>query len=256
MTGGFETALALTLHFEGGTADNPGDPGGLTRFGVTQATLTRWLKRPAARAEVLALTRETASAIYRRFYWEAIGGDALPPGVDMALFDFAVHSGPATAIRALQQLLKLKADGVIGPLTLAALGRADPALVVGGLCDARLGLFRRLPGFSRFARGWTSRVETLRRAALARCGAAAHPQPSLSSPTKDASMDQFKSFFSSRTIWANIVGFVALLLPLLGYKTDGLDSGQVVDAISQIVAGLSFIASTVFRVAATKKIAG
>ena len=37
----FDRALALTLKFEGGYADNPADPGGATNMGVTRATLSR-----------------------------------------------------------------------------------------------------------------------------------------------------------------------------------------------------------------------
>ena len=39
------------------------------------------------------LTTAEAVAIYRTLYWDALAADELPPGLDHALFDFAVHSG-------------------------------------------------------------------------------------------------------------------------------------------------------------------
>jgi hypothetical protein len=67
-------------------------------------------------------------------------------------------------------------------------------------------------------------------------------------------MNNVQSILSSRTIWANIVGLTALALPLFGYDGAAVDAPQSVEAVSQIVAGLSFLASTFFRVKATKKL--
>ncbi len=91
----FERALDLVLSFEGGFVHDPRDPGGATNLGVTQATLARACGRPVSIDEVRALTRAEAGAIYRRLYWTAIRGDALPAGLDLAVFDCAVNSGPA-----------------------------------------------------------------------------------------------------------------------------------------------------------------
>jgi hypothetical protein len=67
-------------------------------------------------------------------------------------------------------------------------------------------------------------------------------------------MIELKSILESRTVWANLVGLVAFLLSVMGFSTAAFDSGQVVDAILNIIAGGSFLASTVFRVIATRKI--
>ncbi|MGL4635976.1 MAG: hypothetical protein ACRCWF_08350 [Beijerinckiaceae bacterium] len=67
-------------------------------------------------------------------------------------------------------------------------------------------------------------------------------------------MIELKSILESRTVWANLVGLVALLLSVMGFSTSVFDSGQVVDAILNVIAGGSFLASTVFRVIATHKI--
>jgi hypothetical protein len=67
-------------------------------------------------------------------------------------------------------------------------------------------------------------------------------------------MTELKSLLQSRTIWANVIGFLALLMSLLGFRPPVVDEDQIIDAILQIVTGFSFLASTVFRIAATKKI--
>jgi lysozyme family protein len=72
------------------------------------------------KSEVRALARAEAAAIYKSLYWDGCNGDALPAGLDLMLFDFAVNSGPVKAIKTLQGVLKVRADGLVGPLTLAA----------------------------------------------------------------------------------------------------------------------------------------
>jgi hypothetical protein len=67
-------------------------------------------------------------------------------------------------------------------------------------------------------------------------------------------MDSTKGLLASRTVWANLIGFASLGLGLFGVKSGNLDVNGLADAATQIVAGVSFVASTVFRIAATKQI--
>ncbi len=66
-------------------------------------------------------------------------------------------------------------------------------------------------------------------------------------------MDEWKNFLASRTVWANAVGLLALILSAIGVDAD-IDRERVVDSLLQVVAGLSFLASTAFRVAATRRL--
>lgn len=68
-------------------------------------------------------------------------------------------------------------------------------------------------------------------------------------------MNDTQTFFASRTVWSNIIGLGALVLSMTGYPTVGFDAGQVTDAVMQIIAAGSFVASTVFRILSTRKIA-
>lgn len=63
-----------------------------------------------------------------------------------------------------------------------------------------------------------------------------------------------KTILASRTIWANLIGLGALVLGVLGFDSSALATGAFEEALVQLVAAGSFIASTVFRILATKQI--
>jgi hypothetical protein len=69
-------------------------------------------------------------------------------------------------------------------------------------------------------------------------------------------MSDSKSIFASRTVWANAIGLIALLASLLGYRLSEGEAAALTDAALEIVAAVSLIASTLFRVVATRRIGG
>ena len=162
----FDACLALTLSCEGGYSDHPDDPGGATNFGVTRATLSAFRGHSVGKSAVRALTKSEAAPIYRRMYWDAVCGDDLPGGLDAALFDHAVNSGPVAAIRLLQKILGVKVDGRLGPSTVAALRNADRRALIRDFCAARRSFLQRLRSFRIFGRGWLARVAKVERSAL------------------------------------------------------------------------------------------
>jgi lysozyme family protein len=174
-SGRFETCLAEVLRHEGGYVDHPDDPGGATNMGITHKTLASWRKispwTHLPKAEVKTLTRAEVAAIYRALYWDRVAGEKLPTGLDLALFDFAVNSGLDRAVKFLQTLCGAAADGIVGPQTLAAINKIAKArgmgTIINALCDARLNFLQRLTTFSTFGKGWTTRVQAVRNAALA-----------------------------------------------------------------------------------------
>jgi lysozyme family protein len=162
----FGRALALVLKHEGGYVDHPKDPGGATNLGVTIGTLSDWLGRKATKAEVKALKPATVAPIYRKRYWDAARCDTLPAGVDYAVFDFAVNSGVSRSVMALQRAVGVADDGKIGPITLWAISKADPELLISRLCTDRLSFLMRLSTWKSFGKGWRSRVQGVEREAL------------------------------------------------------------------------------------------
>ncbi len=162
----FARAVAFVLTHEGGYVDDPHDPGGATNMGITLGTLAKWRGRPVTKAEVRALTRDEAIRIYRARYWDAIKGDQLPAGVDYAVFDPCVNSGPRRAAEWLQTSAGVTADGAIGPKTLAAVNSLHPRALINEISARRLGFLQGLPTWWRFGKGWSRRVEEVRRDAL------------------------------------------------------------------------------------------
>jgi lysozyme family protein len=156
----FPAALANVLAHEGGRIDDPQDPGGRTNRGVTQRVYDDWRAASGLpKRDVWDMDPPETEAIYRQLYWHPIRGDDLPPGVDYAVFDFAVNSGVKRAARFLQNAAGVVADGVIGPQTLNAVRGIPPMLLIRAVCDARLDFLRHLETFDRFGRGWTARVK-------------------------------------------------------------------------------------------------
>ncbi|GLK69917.1 glycoside hydrolase family 108 protein [Ancylobacter dichloromethanicus] len=169
----FDEALKRVLVHEGGYADHPADPGGATMKGVTQRVYDGWRARHGLpQRPVRRIEPGEVAAIYRRQYWDAVRGDDLPAGLDYALFDAAVNSGPAQAAKWLQRTLKVAADGQIGEATLAGLAGRDAATLVDGVCDRRLAMLRTLRTFATFGAGWTRRVAEVRAVAERMAGAA------------------------------------------------------------------------------------
>lgn len=167
---------------EGGYVNDPDDPGGATKFGVTLGTMQRLgidLNRDGAvtARDVRLLTVDQAVDIYVKHYFEGAGVGRLPPVVQAPVFDMQVNAG-ANAVRLLQQLLNrmghaLAVDGVIGPQTVAAAKAAaapNPVLFADAYGIARRNYYydlaRNRPASRKFATtrkgakgGWILRAE-------------------------------------------------------------------------------------------------
>lgn len=172
----FDACHAITAKWEGGWSDHPADPGGKTMYGITQATLSAYLGRPATDVEIRTLSRQQATAIYRDRYWKRVAGDELPPGVDLCIYDFGVNSGPDRSVKSLQTALGLKADGWVGELTLSAIRSKPPRELIDALCDRRLTFLKSLPTWSKFGKGWANRVADIRKRAMSMAAGATQPE--------------------------------------------------------------------------------
>lgn len=152
-------ALELMFGDEGGYSNHPSDPGGPTKYGVTHRTLAAHRGVPRVNPDqVRALTLAEAEEIYRRSYWSQSGGDLLPVGLDYAVFDFGVNSGPARAVKTLQKVVGVRQDGVVGAQTVAAVGKHAVVDVITALCAERMRFLRGLKTWRKFGRGWAIRV--------------------------------------------------------------------------------------------------
>jgi lysozyme family protein len=167
---------------EGGFVDDPDDPGGATKFGVTIHTMRRLGldldgDGTVDAADVRRLSREQARDIFVKHYFEVPRIGLLPEPLHPSVFDMYVNAG-AHAVRILQRLLndmghELQVDGAIGPRTAGAAHQAQ-RLAPGHLVDA-YGIARRnyyyaladrRPASRKYARrrdggkgGWITRAE-------------------------------------------------------------------------------------------------
>jgi lysozyme family protein len=81
----FNAAFLLVVGAEGGYVDDPNDPGGETKYGIS--------KREYPSLNISALTIDDAKAIYLRDYWAPLGLDAKPWGTSLLKFDASVNQG-------------------------------------------------------------------------------------------------------------------------------------------------------------------
>lgn len=156
MKGNFEACLKEVLKHEGGYANHPSDPGGETMYGITIAVA----RANGYSGPMRSIPMDVVRRIYKAKYWDAVNGDTLAPGADLAVFDFAVNSGPARAQKYLA----------------SAVGGSDSE-TINRLCDARLAFLRALATWSAFGTGWSRRVADVRKVSLRMVGTVPVVQP-------------------------------------------------------------------------------
>ena len=132
------------------------------------------MKPTANAADMRAMKVDEAKAIYRAKYWDAMRCDALPAGIDYAVFDFGVNSGITRSGKMLRRCLALSdATGAVDDGVVAASRVVDAVELVVALCAARLQFLQSLRIWGVFGKGWGRRVREVESAALA---LAAHVQ--------------------------------------------------------------------------------
>lgn len=163
----FEEAFALTLTWEGGDRLHtvPGDPGGTTKYGISQ--------RAYPEVDVEHLTLGGAQEIARRDYWSRNNIDFLPAPLRWYVFDTAFNMGSLRAGRLLQTAINLciqanphamdflSVDGEIGPRTISAAHMYEPARLLRVLRAYRMEYYLTLgeTGYAKFLDGWLRRAE-------------------------------------------------------------------------------------------------
>lgn len=150
MSDAFDHAIQFVLQAEGDYSNDPDDPGGVTRYGISQ--------RAHPDVDVEHLTEHAAIDIYRARYWDIARLEKLPGRIAVAVFDGAVQHGVRPAVRMLQDTVDTDTDGKIGPITLAATWRRSPTDVLVGYCGRRAVYYGHLPTFWKFGLGWNQRL--------------------------------------------------------------------------------------------------
>lgn len=156
--------------------NHPADPGGATMMGITHRVYDAWrTSRGMPVRDVRQIEDSEIAAIYREQYWKLVRGDELPPGIDLAVFDFGVNSGPVQAIRSLQRALGITIDGQIGVATISACKSRNATEIVGQYMDERRRFGRSLKNYLPFRSGWETRWNRIELASLAMAGGVDKP---------------------------------------------------------------------------------
>jgi lysozyme family protein len=146
----FDACFERLLGHEGGLVDHAADPGGLTKYGISQ--------RSYPGEDIRGMTVGRAQTIYRRDYWGPAGCDAVPEAIKFDLFDMAVNAGVRTAVRCLQRAAGADADGILGPRTLLAVQSMPATRLLARFNGSRLAALTELPTWPAFGKGWCRRI--------------------------------------------------------------------------------------------------
>lgn len=129
-------ALKFTLKWEGGYVNDPDDPGGETKWGIS--------KKSYPDLDIKNLTNEQALMIYAKDYWNPLGCDNIVFPFNVAVFDTAVNCGTQRALRWLRQ---------------------NPT--VGGFMECRhqhyIDIINKNPSLVKYAKGWWARYGDLQK---------------------------------------------------------------------------------------------
>jgi lysozyme family protein len=134
--------------------------------GVTLATYSKYLGRPAGKDELRNISDADLQQIYHSLYWDRASCDRLPVGVDLCVFDMAVNAGPGRAIKLLQETVGSTPDGGIGPQTLAAVAKQNPLSLIKQYSEARRVFYKSLGAYITFGKGWLRRVDEVEAEAI------------------------------------------------------------------------------------------
>lgn len=153
----FDTAFQRLLGHEGDFVDHPADPGGATRWGITE----RVARTAGYRGDMRQFPVEIAKQIAKHEYWDAVRADELPSGVRYQMFDAAYNSGVRQAVIWLQRAAGTDADGVIGPKTLLAVKTQNVDVLRQRMLSQRLRFLTNLKNWEAFGKGWARRIADL-----------------------------------------------------------------------------------------------
>jgi lysozyme family protein len=151
MKNNFDKCFQYLLVDEGGYTNDPADSGGATNFGITIKDYRMYINKNGTPADVKKMTVGQAKAIYKSKYWDAIGCDNLPSGVDNACFNYGVLAGIGRPKANLKRFADIK----------------DPDKLIDAMCDEMKqflnNLATRRPKDEKFRKGWNNRVDRLRK---------------------------------------------------------------------------------------------
>ena len=190
----YENIVPYILRWEGGFVNDPDDSGGATNLGVTIATFRAYYGEQKTTEDLIHMTMgqwehifndsfyriievfkffhviaefsANKRHIFKTGYWDKILGDGIrSQSVANIIVDWCWMSGVKRVIKRVQKLLNVKADGIFGPKTLAALNAVNPSTMFLCIKSARVDYYKEIVGVNpknrKFLKGWLNRLNAL-----------------------------------------------------------------------------------------------
>jgi lysozyme family protein len=177
----FSESVDYVLEHEGGISENPNDPGGITKYGISFRFLKSlpleklrsygvYVSETIAEDDIRELTLDQAKAIYKGEFWDHAPFEQLTnQKVANYIFDTAVNMGIAPAVKCAQRACwsiineygRIVDDGILGESTLKYINGAFPSCILYAMRSERAGYYRLLvecnPSQREFLDGWLKR---------------------------------------------------------------------------------------------------
>jgi lysozyme family protein len=163
--------MPTILRNEGGFVNDPDDPGGATKYGVSLRTLRKIgdldfdldVDGDIDMDDIKLLTPEKAEEFYYEYFYQPIKIDGLKcDSLALQVFDMSINAGKVTAIKLLQQVVGSGVDGIIGPKTIACANTFTDDIGE-AFRSARKQWYKNLvskkPVFKKFLNGWLHRCD-------------------------------------------------------------------------------------------------
>lgn len=156
----FDRLIGKVLAHEGGYVNDPADPGGETKYGIS--------KRSYPKLNIKSLTESQARDIYYADWWLKLRCNELTNDtIAVKLLDMSVNVGRQTGVKLLQRALcdcdqQVAIDGIIGPKTIAAANEADPGRLLEAVKLRQMAYYEACIAnnakLAKFRNGWTRRA--------------------------------------------------------------------------------------------------
>lgn len=162
----YEELVPYILRWEGGFVNDPADSGGATNLGVTIATFRQFYGEDKTTEDLIHISMKQWEHIFKTGYWDKFLGDAIrSQSVANIIVDWAWMSGVKRVTKRVQKILGVKADGIFGPKSLAALNACEPSNLFLVIKSARVDYYKEIIGVSpqkrKFLKGWLNRLNAM-----------------------------------------------------------------------------------------------
>lgn len=162
--------IPFILQWEGGFVNDPDDLGGATNKGITIGAFAEYKKRKGQKAPTVTDLKNISDAewndVFKSLYWDRWKADEIKnQSVANILVDWVWASG-SHGIKRPQRLLGVKADGIVGKQTIAALNAMDAATIFRMIKDDRARFIDEIckarPKNEKYRKGWMNRINAIR----------------------------------------------------------------------------------------------